>query len=92
MSDLNQSLTDLSATQEEMVSGGVELTPILLFQDTTIDTFGESQMTLENQDGLSATSASRTGYRFRQTTFAIFGGAEQSFSLFRLFDLFRRFF
>ncbi len=93
MSELDQSLTDLSATQEESVSGGFEMAPIVFFQETAIDTFGESHMSLHNQDGLSAESSTRTGYSFRQTTFALFGGSNfEMGSLFKLFDLFRRFF
>lgn len=93
MSELDQSLTELSTSQEESVSGGFEMAPILFFQDTAIDTFAESQTSIENQDGLSASSSTKTGYSFRQTTFAIFGGGNcQMSSLFRIFDLFRRFF
>ena len=92
MSELNQSLTNLSASQEESVSGGFEIAPIVFFQETAIDTFGASQMSLHNQNGLSAESSTRTGYSFRQTTFALFGGGNfQMGSLFKLFDLFQRF-
>lgn len=89
MSELHDDLTDLSTTQEESVSGGFDL----FFQDTAIETFGESQMSIENQNGFSGFSENRTGYRFRQTTFALFGSSRQQMaSLFQLFDLFRRFF
>ncbi|NDJ19534.1 hypothetical protein [Myxacorys almedinensis] len=93
MSELDQSFTELSATQEESVAGGCDMAPSLFFQETAIDTFGESQMSVGNQDGLSASSSTRTGYSFRQTTFAIFGGDNfQASSFLRILDLFRRFF
>lgn len=96
MSDLNDALTDLTDVQEETVSGGggglFARSPMLLFQNTEIDTFGENQTTIQNPDGISASSISRTGYQMRQTTLAFFGGAEQFASLFKFLSLFQRFF
>lgn len=87
MSELNESLTELTTEQEATISGGFQ-EDFLLFQETAIDTFADNQTSITSQEGLNAASRNRTGYRFRQTTVLFFG--QNSFA--RLFDLFRRFF
>jgi hypothetical protein len=91
MSEVHESLTELTTEQEATIAGGFQ-GDFLLFQDTAIDTFADNQTSITSQAGLSATSRNRTGYRFRQTTL-LFGGSEFGRNSFvRLFDLFRRFF
>ncbi|GAP98888.1 hypothetical protein [Leptolyngbya sp. NIES-2104] len=86
---MSEPIDELSTEQEEMVTGGFRRQPGFFFQDTAIETFGENQTNLETGAGNQFSSLSRTGYRFRQTTFAFFGDFS---SLSRLFSLFRRFF
>ncbi|BAU14660.1 hypothetical protein LEP3755_52110 [Leptolyngbya sp. NIES-3755] len=92
---MSEPIHELSAEQEETVTGGLRRQPGLFsqqpgffFQDTAIDTFGESQTSLDTGAG-KFDSSSRTGYRLRQTTFAFFGDFS---ALSQLFSLFRRFF
>ncbi|MBE9013070.1 hypothetical protein IQ250_22990 [Pseudanabaenaceae cyanobacterium LEGE 13415] len=88
---MSEPITELSTEQEETVTGGFRRQPQtgFFFQDTAIDTFGESETSFETPSRASIGSSSRTGYRLRQTTFAFFGDFS---SLSQLFDLLRRFF
>jgi hypothetical protein len=84
-------MNELTPEQEATISGGFRMgEDFLMFQDTSIDTFADSQTSLASQDGLSATTRNRTGYKFRQTTFVFFGGGGRG-SLGRIFELLRRF-
>lgn len=90
---MSEPMVELSTEQEETVTGGGgfyrQPQTGFFFQDTAIDTFGESQTNLETASGANLASSTRTGYRFRQTTLAFFGDFS---SLSQLFNLFRRFF
>lgn len=91
--------TELSEIEQESLAGGYDLSSgfdFLIFQDTAIDTFGESQTSISNNDGLNAVNTTRTGYSFRQTTlvlaFSRFGGGTcKNNPLAMLFGLFQQF-
>lgn len=90
-------LMELSETEQESLAGGNSLAAgfdAVFFQQTEINTFAESQADISNNDGdLSASSLSRTGYSFRQTTLAFFsfgsGGGGQGNPLLMIAGFFR---
>ena len=96
-SNLTEVLMELSETEQQSLSGGNDLAAgfnAVFFQQTEINTFAESQTDIANGDGnLNASSLSRTGYSFRQTTLAFFsfgaGGGVQSNPFLMIASFFR---
>ncbi|MDJ0702985.1 MAG: hypothetical protein QNJ46_06860 [Leptolyngbyaceae cyanobacterium MO_188.B28] len=93
-----EALMELSETEQESLAGGNSLTAgfdAVIFQQTEINTFAEDQTNISNADGnLSASSLTRTGYSFRQTTLAFFsfgsgGGGFQNNPLSMIASFFR---
>ena len=97
-SNHSEVLMELSEAEQESLAGGNDLATgfdAVLFQQTEINTFAEGQINISNNDGnLAASSLSRTGYSFRQTTLAFFsfglgGGGLQSNPMLMIASFFR---
>ena len=97
-SNHTEGLMELSEAEQESLAGGNSLAAgfdAVFFQQTEINTFAEDQTDISTADGnLSASSLTRTGYSFRQTTLAFFsfgsgGGGFQNNPLSMIASFFR---
>ncbi|MEH2276804.1 MAG: CTB family bacteriocin [Nostoc sp.] len=71
--EVSELFLDLSAQQQEIISGGRSLSSglyfeNLFFQKTDIETFANSAINISGSNG-SISSIQQTGYRFSQITF-----------------------